>query len=74
MQSSLPLPETPRVIDAGCGIGALIPRLREAGIEDILAVDLSQRCLERLEERFPPPGTLGNTVGCESCCTVTDSV
>eukprot|EP00210_Caulerpa_lentillifera_P002137 g2051.t1 len=48
-----------RVIDAGCGTGALIPHLRKAGLEDILAIDLSSKCLDSLTKMYTSAGTLG---------------
>eukprot|EP00803_Ostreobium_quekettii_P005762 evm.model.scf_977.2 EVM.evm.TU.scf_977.2 scf_977:34418-42634(-) len=57
-----------RVIDVGCGTGCLIPHLRAAGVQDILAVDLSPRMLEELASLFPPPSTLGNDPGVRTWC------
>ena len=53
-----------RVIDVGCGTGCLIPHLRARGVQDILAVDLSEVMLAELEKRHAPlPGSLGNNLG-----------
>lgn len=54
----------PRVIDVGSGTGALIPHLRAAGVEDILAVDVSAAMLAAglaRHGRPAPPPLLGNT-------------
>ena len=59
----MPLPESPRVLDVGCGTGSLIPFLREYGIQDILAVDISDKMLERLHEKFPAASKQGNVPG-----------
>lgn len=67
--SNLPFDSSPRlgpnsrVIDGGCGTGALIPLLQAQGVQDILAVDLSPAMLMGLRDRFPPPGQLGNIPG-----------
>jgi SAM-dependent methyltransferase len=53
-----------RVIDVGSGTGCLIPHLRARGVQDILAVDLSEAMLAELERRHAPlPGSLGNNLG-----------
>lgn len=52
-----------RVIDAGCGAGALIPHLRARGVADVVAADLSPAMLAALAARFPPPGPCGNDFG-----------
>lgn len=61
--SVLPLPDAPRVIDAGCGTGCLITYLHEIGVQDILGVDLSQGMLDALSEKFSTSGVLGNESG-----------
>ena len=55
-----------RVIDVGAGTGCLVPFLRERGVRDILAVDLSPKMLAALEARYGEPSTLGNDLGAHS--------
>jgi riboflavin kinase len=38
----------PRIVDVGAGTGCLVPHLRACGVEDILAVDLSEDMLAAL--------------------------
>ena len=52
-----------RVLDAGCGTGVLEPLLQEAGVEDILAVDVSPRMIDAVMSRFPAASVLGNEPG-----------
>jgi magnesium-protoporphyrin O-methyltransferase len=49
------LPENPaerRILDAGCGTGALAVALAERGA-DVVAIDLSERLIELARERYP---------------------
>lgn len=49
-----------RVLDAGCGAGALIPHLQALGVQDILAVDACPAMLSEVEARFGAGESLGN--------------
>lgn len=62
-----------RVVDIGAGTGCLVRHLRDAGVQDILAVDLSRRMLDALQQRVGEPSTLGNDLGVRLWCgDVTD--
>ncbi|KAI8469809.1 MAG: Flavokinase-domain-containing protein [Monoraphidium minutum] len=58
-----------RVIDAGCGTGALIPHLQARGVSDIVAADLSPEMLAAVKARFGSPGTIGNNTGVRTWCS-----
>jgi 2-polyprenyl-3-methyl-5-hydroxy-6-metoxy-1,4-benzoquinol methylase len=45
-------PPNSRILDAACGAGRYLPFLMEKG-HTVMAVDQSQRMLERLHEKFP---------------------
>jgi riboflavin kinase len=72
-------PSPPRVVDVGAGTGCLVPHLRSCGVEDILAVDVSEAMLAELRRAHngdggddgPPsssPLVLGNTPGARTWC------
>lgn len=52
-----------RVIDVGSGTGCLIPHLQSRGVQDILAVDLSENMLAELKKRYCNTSSLGNEPG-----------
>jgi len=53
----------PRVIDVGAGTGCMVPHLRACGVEDILAVDLSEDMLAELRRAHGGGGRGGGGTG-----------
>ncbi|GAX73813.1 hypothetical protein CEUSTIGMA_g1264.t1 [Chlamydomonas eustigma] len=68
--SSVPeLGPSSRVIDVGSGTGCLIPHFKDRGVQDILAVDLSEGMLAELSSRYCSTSrTLGNDPGVRTWC------